>query len=222
MSNIFNFQRLEHTARSLFLPISPVGNLQNKPTSPPIRADLNQTGVTGNRLHNFIRAPANRRASSAEPGLFRSSGSCAELRKLLLSQGEVNSADACQVRGWLAGAGLIEARQRRQVDGAPLRLASGDKTIPGWLFFFPLLHFLPLLPCRPAGRPTAEPAHSPRKSRFKAVPGIDLTANLQRRFACGHALIRPAFLFRPLSFRRNPPPAPPLPPSSFLPEPTKQ
>lgn len=37
-------------------------------------------------------------------------------------------------------------------------------------------------------------------SRLTMVLGIDLTANLGRRFACSHALIRRAFLFRPLSF----------------------
>lgn len=151
-----------------------------------------------------------------EPRLFRSSGQlCGAPEAAALpgrgqQRGRVPSAR-------LAGAGLIEARQTRQVDGAPLRLASGDKTIPGWLF--PPLH---PHSSSLADRPTAEPAHSPRKSRFKAVPGIDLTANLQRRFACGRALIRPAFLFRPLSFRRNPSPIPCRRRPPFSRSPTKQ
>lgn len=130
--------------------------------------------------------------------LFRSSGSRRSPRERSTAQTRAR----CEV---------LLARQRRRVDRALLRLANGDKNY-SWVAFFPFFSSLhPLLPLHHLlltplpNRPTAEPAHSPRKSRFKAVPGIDLTANLQRRFACGRALIRPAFLFRPLSFRRSRP-----------------
>lgn len=97
----------------------------------------------------------------------------------LVSKGEVNSVDLCQVRGW------FRQNQCPPEDAEDGRWADEPALSPPQAQIKPLLEGLTgqLLRLRAGGN-----------SRLKMVLGIDLTANLGRRFAYSHALIRRAFL----------------------------